>query len=137
MKHVMIFAACLAVCHFTHAQKKDSATFHSIEKNHLLSKSRSQKTIGWVIIGTGTPILFATTFFLIAIDKNEIEKGTVAIVLAADVVYMAMSIPLFHAAAKNRRKAFSLSIINNKIAMPELCSTSFKNQFGISLKIHL
>lgn len=133
----MILLAFIVACNLAYAQKPDTTAIFSIEKTNLLSKSKLQKTTGWIIFGTGTPAVAVTGYLLIAFNKNDIDKPLVTKIFIASVAYTLVSVPLIIAGNRNKRKALSISFIENKIALPQLSSTSFTNQPAVSLTIHL
>ncbi len=88
-------------------------------QSEFLEKSKNQKTAAWVLLGGG----FVVTVAGISIAQNHLwdetfygaenTKGTGALITG--LALMAGSVPLFIASGRNRRKAFSISMKNEKM----------------------
>ena len=105
-------------------------------KEYYLHKSKNQRTIAWVMFIGGTAFFLAGTY--IALDNLYGEPTTAAPVLFwTGTASMLGSIPFFISAGKNKRKAASITFINEKIWMPQQGALVGKMQQGISLKLSL
>lgn len=113
-------------------------------KDYYLKKSKTQKTVGWVMLGGG--VVMTTTGLIIAsnqINEDPFEytfgnKGTgSAIVTDAGIGISLGSIPFFISSAKNARKAATISFNNQKILFPQQNSFVSKTQPTLTLKIIL
>ena len=82
----------------------------AIDQEDFLKKSRSQRTIGWIMAGTGTALV-ATGFVVAFADAMETAfsgdsyNKTGEAMIIGGVACAAGSIPLFIAANKNKKKA--------------------------------
>ena len=105
-------------------------------KEYYLHKSKNQRTIAWVMFIGGTAFFLAGTY--IAVDNLYGEPTTAGPVLFwTGTASMLGSIPFFISAGKNKRKAASITFINEKIWMPQQGALVGKMQQGISLKLSL
>ncbi len=110
-------------------------------KNDYLKKSRNQQTVGWVLLGGGFVVTMvgvgvaSNNFWEDIITGKESARGTGAAITG--VAMMAGSVPLFIASGKNRRKAFSLSIRNEKMHYPYKNSLLQKPVPSLSLTMNL
>ena len=85
-----------------------------------LKKSKNQKTVGWVFLGTGTAMII--TGGLIGLnsmathpygEKEELTAGS--ILVASGIILDLASIPLFITAAHNKKKAATLGLTNENV----------------------
>lgn len=112
-------------------------------RDYYLSKSKNQKTMGWVLVAGGTSLVIAG----IAVgnddnnDPNELDFGPNFDVglwlLGGELVVGAASIPFFVSSANNARKAALVSLINQKIIIPRSGQLILKTQPAIALRINL
>ncbi len=117
------------------------ATKSTNTKNDYLKKSRNQKTAAWVLLGGGFVVTMvgvgvaSNNFWEDIITGKESARGTGAAITG--LALMAGSVPLFIASGKNRRKAFSLSIKNEKMHYPYKNSLLQKPVPSLSLTMNL
>ena len=142
MKKITIFFLLLAVSATTFSQQT-TTTIPPLTKTDYLKKSKTQKTIGWVLLGAGTAMMVSGS----SIWSNEAEesynilytttKGTGLI--AAGFIVAAGSIPLFIIAGKNKRRARAASAFLKMETVPVVQQTSFvSRQYPtLSIKISL
>jgi hypothetical protein len=113
-------------------------------RDYYLSKSKNQKTMGWVLLAGGTGLVIAG----IAVgssddnnDPNELDFGpnfdAGVWLLGGGLVVGAASIPFFVSSANNARKAAFVSLINQKIIIPRSGQLILRTQPAISLRINL
>jgi len=85
-----------------------------------LKKSKNQKTVGWVFLGTGTAMVI--TGGLIGVnsmakhpygEKEELAAGS--ILIATGIILDLASIPLFITATHNKKKAATLGLTNENV----------------------
>jgi len=112
----------------------------SLSKQDYLTKSKKQKTAAWGVLGVGTVMLIGggyiaghETFDNDGEDEEVVAAGVVA---AIGVAAMVGSIPLFIASSRNKRKAMSLSLENEKFRSLENCSLVYRSMPAVSLKIN-
>ena len=96
-----------------------------------LKKSKTQKTIGFVLIGVGAATL-------IAISGGNTDLGTVGPLAVIGTVCILTSIPVFIASGKNKRRAKNASLSFNfeKLRFIQPARISFPAVPGIALKLH-
>jgi hypothetical protein len=122
MKQVIVLLLLLVISATTFSQQTDPPP--SLTKQDYLKKSKSQNTAGWILAGAGTSLVvvaFATTNLsdigdAINGDNSGLNTGT-ALFVTGGIVAIS-SIPLFIIAAKNKRKAMSLSLKNEPVSAP-------------------
>jgi hypothetical protein len=111
-KYVIIFLLILFVG--KSFSQIDTSTSHTSIKTDYLRKSKTQKTIAWVLVAAGTTLMvIGSTVGNHAADDlsiNEASSGG-GLIIAGAVVGLG-SIPLFIAGAKNKRRAMSVTINN-------------------------
>ncbi len=110
-------------------------------KNYYLQKSRNQKTVAWVLLGSGLGIEAAGGLVQLIYDKQhndflDFDFTGAYIAMAGGVVGLS-SIHFFISSAKNTRKARSLTLSNQKIFLPQQGTIVLMSQTTVSLKIHL
>ena len=95
---------------------------------YYLSKSKSQKTIGWVLLGAGIALYIGG---ILVYENSDLEEssGTDAMILIGSIASIA-SIPLFINGAKNKGRA-EILLRNQNIPM------GFKHTRGIAIGIAL
>ena len=118
-------------------QQTDSTKFITIEKDQLISKSRWQKALGWTMLGTGVPVVLGSSILIATLTENDWEEATGVKVLVVSTVYSLAGLLILKAGIRNKKRALSLSFIDNKISLPRFNGMSFKMQPGISLKVAL
>ncbi len=113
-----------------------------LSKDHYLKKSKIQKTVGWVMLGGGVAM---TTIGLVLITKQvnddplnllEYSEGYGILTLAGAGTALG-SIPFFISSAKNKRRALSLAISNQKIFVPQPKGYALNSQPTLTLKLAL
>jgi hypothetical protein len=110
-------------------------------RDDYLKKAKTQKTFGWVMLGGG--IAMATTGILIANKKEDDyltsvgNKGLGVVLEVAGLGAAFGSIPFFASAAKNKRKAATLSFNTQRVLFPEQGAFVLKMQPALVLKIGL
>lgn len=141
MKKIILFSA---LCIFV-VQGFAQTTSKAVTKEYYLKKSRTQKTIAWVMVGTGVAVAVAGYAILAKkiddeplgyfTDENYGDKE-VAFIVAGGVVAVG-SIPLFIISSKNKKRAAGISFIQQPVFVPVQNSFAYKHQPGISIKIKL
>jgi hypothetical protein len=113
------------------------------EKNEYLRKSKSQKTIAWILAGGGvtmSAIAIASYNYgdivnIVEGDNSSINtKGTFLIL--GGVVALA-SIPFFIASGKNKRKSMNLSFKNETAPQIQQNSFVYRAVPSLTLKMSL
>ena len=112
----------------------------ALSKEDYLKKSKTQKTVGWVMLGGGVAM---TTIGYVIINQqvnddplNAITTGQGYVVLMIAGAASALgSIPFFISSAKNARRAAAISFNNQKILFPQQNTFVLKTQPTVTLKI--
>jgi hypothetical protein len=90
----------------------DTTTSHTSIKTDYLKKSKTQKTIAWVLVAAGTTLIIIGgsigTHGEEDLSYNDAATGG-GLIIAGALMDLG-SIPLFIAGAKNKRRAMSVSI---------------------------
>ena len=94
-------------------------------KDYYLNKSKSQKTIAWILVGGG-----------IAMTTNTAADISGFIVLAGIISDIA-SIPFFISSSKNKKRAVALAVNNENILLTRQHTIVLKPQPTLTLKIGL
>ncbi len=113
-----------------------------LSKDYYLKKSKTQKTIGWVMLGGGAAMTTVSYLLLIKQAKDDYFNAIMTgegyvIVMAAGAATALGSIPFFISSAKNARKAATLSFNNQNILFPQQNTFVLKTQPTLTLKIQL
>ena len=116
-------------------QQRDTLPSPTLSKQQLLSKSKSQKTVGWILTGTGIPLVAGSLYCALAFDKNDIDKGTVTAVLVASSLYTLAGILLVRAGNKNKERSLSLALNTNRLLLPSLSKAVYLLQPGLTLRL--
>ncbi|MBC6490371.1 hypothetical protein ACFSQD_08620 [Flavihumibacter stibioxidans] len=112
----------------------------SLSKSDYLLKSKNQKTAAWVMLGGGTALFIAGVLIGNDTDEGEwfgdnLEKGIIVAGVGAGLALG--SIPFFISSAMNKRRAAGLSIIHQKIMVPDQKSFKVARQPALSLTVRL
>ena len=114
MKKLLILCLILTSACKTFSQV-DSASPNASVKTNYLKKSKTQKTVAWVLLGTGTAMtiggVIAGRNGVDDIDPNEATNGAALIV--GGIVLDIASIPFFISGAKNKQRAMAVTLKND------------------------
>jgi hypothetical protein len=106
-------------------------------QDFYLEKSKKLKTIGWILVGTGTAAIIT------GVVVDNVKKGPYMESSAGGAIELIgfpcvlVSVPCFIYAAKNKKKALEFSFIEQRIFIP-LRNISVKTtQPAISLSLKL
>ncbi len=129
---LLVFSVCSCFSQATTSQQKQI---------DFLNKSKNQKTAAWVLLGGG----FAVSVVGIGVASNHLwdeliygaedTKGVGATITG--FALMAGSVPLFIASGRNRRKAFSISMKNEKVNFPYKNTPIQRAVPSLSVSMHL
>lgn len=129
MKKIICFMAVLLFALNSYSQTPAPT------KDYYLKKSKTQKTVGWIMLGGG--VTMATIGF---INYNNDPSGIInnsLIISLAGVGVALGSIPVFLSAGHFSRKAAAISFNNQKILYPQQNVFVLKSQPTLTLKINL
>ncbi len=138
MKKIILLATTLLFIVTSFSQTTPHSTF---SKNYYLQKSKTQKTIAWIMLGGGTAM--AITGFLIENKKltegsfNVIEDTGPQILILGGTGVALGSIPFFISSAKNKRRAASVSFETKNNLLMQQNNFVYKIQPSVTLKIGL
>lgn len=138
MKKIIL---CLTILLFIVKSFSQTQTSLALSKDYYLQKSKGQKTIGWILLGTGLGIA-ATGGIVQLMHEGKSNGGfdfdfTGAYIAIGGGVVSLLSIPFFISSSINKRKAASITISNQNIFLPQQNSFALKTQPTIILKIRL
>ena len=143
MRKVFLISFSLLIVFGAFAQiTKSNTTIHVLTKEDYLKKSKTQKTVGWVLLSGGTGLVIIGG----AISSNQVEDdpiGEAITVNAGDVIAgigalaMLSSIPFFVAASNNKLKGVSLSLKNEMTPKIQNSSLVYQPLPSLTLKIQL
>jgi hypothetical protein len=113
MKYILTLCIALSFTVNVFSQK-DTSVPNAAMKTDYLKKSKTQKTIAWVLLGSGIVLIGAGIIVgengVNDVSLNEATSGA-ALIVAGAVVDIA-SIPFFILGAKNKRKALAVTFKN-------------------------
>ena len=135
MKRSLLLLAFLVGFHLANTQQIDSLPKTALDKKQLLAKSKSQKTVGWIMFGTGAPVVLGSLFFIITLSNRDFDEGTAIGVLAGSTVYTFLGYSLIRNGNKNKREALSLNLINNHLEGPLFVKSNAFFRPGLSLQL--
>ena len=130
----LFFVSMLFISYSSFSQQNNPTP--SLTQHDYLKKSKHQKTAAWILLGSGG--LFA---ILGSVQTNpdygESDQTGRTILLVTGLTTIAVSVPLFIASSKNKKKAMSVSFKNEKT--PQLVETGlvYKYAPALTLKIAL
>ena len=128
MKKILLFIMLLIMSVAAFSQEtKPSPT---LTKQEYIQKSKNQKTTAFILLGVG-----ATAIAIAAPGNVSLDLLPVLVIVGG--VAAIVSIPLFIASARNKRKGMSLSFKN--VPAPQIQKRSFVYQTvpSLTLKINL
>lgn len=113
----------------------------SAEKNNYLQKSKNQKTVAWVLLGTGAviDIIGIATYpggVLLSPSEKQREKTAIWLIAAGSATMLA-SIPFFVSAHKNKKKALSVTINTQQFRQLNKSKLYAVNYPALTLKVRL
>ena len=111
---------------------------HTLTQQDYLQKSKKQKTTAWLLLGGGAAVAVGAALLDVSSDWNKSETPYL-IALSAGGAAMIGSIPLFIAAARNKRKAMNASAHFEIRQNPAPANTglTFNSTPTLSLKLTL
>jgi hypothetical protein len=128
MKKIMIYFLLFALPATSFCQKTDDPA--PVVKTDYLTKSKSQKTAAFIFLGIGV-----TTLTIAAVGDLDFDAlGTLVVVGGVATI---VSIPLFIASGKNKRRAMKASTFIKMETAPSLQKQSYvQNSFpAFSVKL--
>ncbi len=117
---------------------------NSAKNADYLKKSKNQKKVAWIMLGGGTT--FVLTGMIIPhgevvhagfLGDDYKNDGIRSSFQSTGIIFMLASIPFFIASSKNKKKAASVSINNEKIQTLQKGSFAYKFVPAVRLTIRL
>lgn len=121
-----------------------TVTNQTLSKDYYLKKSKTQKTVGWIMLSGG--VAMATIGLVVSSHQiNEDPFNYLVSDKAAGLVILTLagigtavgSIPFFMSSAKNAHMAAAISFNNQKMLFPLGNTFVLKTQPALTLKIEL
>lgn len=140
-KNVILTMIFFSISVVTFCQQNEPAP--QLTKQDYLQKSKSQKTIAWILAGTGVTsviISIATldgTEIFSFIEGNDKPINRFGALFFGGSAVALSSIPFFISSGKNRRKAMNLSFKMEQVTQLRIASLVNKPTPSVSLKIRL
>lgn len=105
-------------------------------KEYFLERSKKQKTTAWILLTTGSAAIITG----LIIDSNvdpEVQSFTGGFIEVGGIICTLTSIPFFISSSKNKKRATTLTINNQRIILPLNNLFVVKRQASVSLNIPL
>ena len=111
----------------------------AVSKDYYLQKSKSQKKVGWILLTGGTIMAVVGAIgFDDSWDSGSYTKTDIlGFVMLGGILSDIASIPFFISSAKNKRRALSAAISNQKIFIPQQKGYALNTQTAFTLKLVL
>lgn len=112
---------------------QQTTTAPTLNKQDYLKKSKTQKTTAWVLLGGGVALGIGGAAWA-GSDWEASGPGALMVIGGASVLG---SIPLFIASGKNKKRAASMTIRNERIISNQKNSFVYKSIPSLSISIQL
>jgi len=139
MKKIILFFACLLLINDAYCQTpSDSTSKENFTKQYYFQKSKNQKTGAWVLISAGIAISGITVVSELNNMNFNSPKTKQPVGPKITIACIAGSIPLFIAAARNKRKGLNATAYFKMEKIPVLLETTinFQSYPAISVKLN-
>ncbi len=139
MKQIFIFIFLVL---FSVSIFGQSVTPHP-DKDYYLHKSKSQKTVAWVMLGGGVTLMAVGLAAMQSAVIDDNLGGKPSSFGAGDVLFYTglassvVSIPMFISAGKNKKKAAEIAIKVNPVLSTQQNFVTVQKQPALSLKVLL
>ncbi len=107
MRKLLLMIGCIILYNSLFSQTKSGEYF--------LDRSKKQQKIAWILLGTGAAAI--TTGILIEAPERgtgNSQSFTGGLIVVGGILSSLTSVPFFISSAKNKRRAISLSIMNQR-----------------------
>ena len=128
MRNIVLLISGLLVFNFVFSQQKS--------KEYFLERSKKQKRTAWILLGSGTAAII-TGAIIDNSHKSEGQSFTGGFIEVGGIICTLTSIPFFVSSSKNKKKATTLTINNQRILLPQNNSFVLRDQPSLSLLIPL
>lgn len=131
-KIILLFIVSQMLTENIFSQQPDFSS--TLTRQDYLQKSNRQKTIGWILLGSGAGMMGGTLIFGPTSGAASFDDAVTALeIFGIGIVASLSSIPFFISSGKNIRKAMSLSLKNEKI--PEVLNQSLLSRSVPSINL--
>ena len=131
MKKIAILFLIISLAYFSIGQQ--TTTDALTVKADYLKKSKTQKTVGTVLVLTGSALIVMGIIVGAAKNDQHTQDYTGGYILLGGISAAIISIPFFIASGKNKKRAAAVSFKNEKI--PQLYKGSVINHSVLSVKL--
>lgn len=109
---------------------------NEFNKDYYLQKTKTQNTVGWILLGAGTTAIVAGIISGTKKDDDLADVGVGVVAVVSGVVVDLVSIPFFISAAKNKKRAATAVAFHMQpMNLPIQQGFVLKQQPTISVKI--
>ena len=142
MRKIVVFALLLIISATSFSQQTTASP--TLTKQDYLQKSKKQKTAAWVCLGGGAGLVLigravAPKDYNVWYDVNTPEEDRqyhfFEALASTGLISMLVSIPLFIAARRNKKKGMSLSFKNETTSQLSKQNFVYRPVPSLSLKI--
>jgi len=128
MKKFILFFFLLGLLHAASGQSTEPVP--QFDKEYFLKKSRKQKTAAWIFLGAGTAMIGVAA-------PGNVSFDILPVLVIGGGTCIITSIPLFIAAARNKRKAANLAFEMKTVPRLETAGPVSQALPSLTLKIQL
>ena len=107
MKNIIFFLLLLMIAATAFSQEIDPGPV--MTKQDYLQKSKTQKKVAWILVGTGTTAIITGVIIDNAHIRRKEQSLTGGVIEVSGIICGLTSIPFFVASGKNKRKSKSIS----------------------------
>lgn len=135
MKKIIMGTILLITANATFCQQNNPSPI--LTKQDYMKKSKHQKTAGWILMGGG---ILSTALGSGRTNPDNISGGDNSrstVFLVTGLTAIGVSIPLFIASSKNKKKAADISFRMDKTPQIQQGSFVFRSYPAISFRINL
>ena len=128
MRKILLLISGVLICNIIFSQEKT--------KEYFLEKSKKQKTVAWVLLGTGaTAIITGILIEAPHRGTGDSQSFTGGAIEVGGIICTLTSIPFFISSSKNKKRAAALAISNRPLLQPVENTFKIRAQPTISLTI--
>ncbi len=131
MKKTITFLACFLFVLSLYSQEISG---HASNRDYYLQKSKRQNTTGGILLGVGTTMTivgligFNENFKIFEPGGNDRAADIYGFIAVTGIVMDLVSIPVFVAASRNKRRGLTVKIDNQNFHQPNDTVFALKNQ---------
>ena len=130
MKKLFLLICCILTCNTFFGQPK--------AKEYFLERSRNQKTTAWILLGAGTAAIVSGVLVEAPHrGTGNSQSFTGGLITVGGIIGTLTSIPFFISSSKNKKRATTLIVSNQRILHTREDLVVLKAVPTISLRISL